>query len=146
MTMDASRSWTMSALRRSRWREAIEASSFGVEAFEQLYASNVLRRDREAWQRAVRGITMMRAYALARDGQIETAVTSLEQAWARQLTESLGPGPADLRGLETTNPSLLEEYRTATARLRRFELEERHPGSTWNESEQSAAYPPGARC
>ena len=141
MTMDASRSWTMSALRRMRWREAMEASSFGVEAFEQLYASNVLRRDREAWQRAVRGIAMMRAYALARDGQLVAAATGLEQAWARQLTESMGPGPADLRELETTNPSLLEEYRTATARLRRFELEDRHPRSTRNESEQSAALP-----
>jgi tetratricopeptide (TPR) repeat protein len=135
---DVVRSWASFALRRRSWREAVEATTAGLEVFERLYRTNILRRDREAWQRAVRGIVLMNAYALARDGQLEGAVTSLERAWGRQLTESLGPGRADLREVERTDPTLLETYRAVVARLRPLELRDRHPGSNWNESVDSS--------
>jgi hypothetical protein len=124
--------------RTHSWREAIEATTAGLEVFERLYRTNILRRDREAWQRAVRGIVLMHAYALAREGQLESAVTSLERAWGRQLTESLGPGRAEVREVESTDPALMETYRAVVAQLRPLELADRHPGSKWNESAESS--------
>ena len=134
----AVRSWASFALRRRSWGEAIEATTAGLEVFERLYRTNILRRDREAWQRAVRGIVFMHAYALARDGQPESAVTSLERAWGRQLSERLGPGRADLREEERTDPALVERYRAVLARLRPLEIEDRHPASKWNDGEESS--------
>ena len=74
-----------------------------------------LRRHREAWLLASRGLAQEGAFALARQGRPEAAVVRLERGRAVLLSEELGLVPALLTRLPAP---LRERYSDAVRRVR----------------------------
>ena len=115
MTVDAAHNWIRWAVRRSAWDEVGEADGHLLRAAEALHRAQSLRRHREAWLLASRGLAQEGAFALARQGRPEAAVVRLERGRAVLLSEELGLVPALLTRLPAP---LRERYSDAVRRVR----------------------------
>jgi tetratricopeptide (TPR) repeat protein len=94
MTVAAADNWMRWAARRSAWDEASEADRYLLQAAEALHRAQSLRRHREAWLVASRGLAQEGAYALAKQGRPVAAAVRLERGRAVLLSEELGLVPA----------------------------------------------------
>jgi tetratricopeptide (TPR) repeat protein len=90
MTVAAADNWMRWAVRRSAWDEVGEADGYLLRAAESLHRAQSLRRHREAWLVAWRGLTQESVYALATKGCATDAAVRLERGRAVQLSEELG--------------------------------------------------------
>lgn len=125
MTLEAANNWGRWALAHQAWEETNDAYAFGLTALEQLYKVQVLRQDRQSWQKDAPDLVINAAYALVRTNQLEQAVMVLEQGRARGLHESLARDQADLRALQHDAPELFAAYEDAAGRLHQLEAVER---------------------
>jgi CHAT domain-containing protein/TPR repeat protein len=123
--LGSSRNWGSWALERAAWKEASEAFSYGLQAIERLFRTQLLRTSKETWLRDAQGLPAQAAYAYARVGDFRSAVLTLEIGQARLLSEALERDRADLQALERSNPKLIQRYQEVTnliAVLQRQEL------------------------
>lgn len=123
----SARNWGQWAFERRDWEEAARAFSYAQKASEQLFRIQLIRSDKESWLRETQGIADLAAYAFAKNGQLEDAVTVLEQGRARLLTEILERDLADLQELRELQPELYDRYTQAAERVASLGGEEYEP-------------------
>ncbi|AFY32934.1 TPR repeat-containing protein [Calothrix sp. PCC 7507] len=107
------------------WAEAASAYTNALEAGEILYQSAILLDGRAAELAETNTLPRLAAYALARSGDLQTAVLTIEQGRARGLSESLDRDRADLTQLQQLAPSLYTQYVDTTNQLRNLETQQR---------------------
>jgi tetratricopeptide (TPR) repeat protein len=91
-------SWTLST---SSWGEAAHATHLAVTALRALVSTQLLRGDKETWLRDAQGLTGRAALALARAGDIQSAVVAADTCRAVLLDEALQTGEANVDRLRT---------------------------------------------
>ncbi|HEY9817105.1 MAG TPA: CHAT domain-containing protein, partial [Candidatus Obscuribacterales bacterium] len=108
-----------------RWEEAIVTYQTALQAAEILYQSANLLDGKAAELSETADLPRRAAYALARTGNLQKAVETLEQGRARGLSESLDRDRADLTQLQQTHPNLYQDYQEIAAQLRNLESQQR---------------------
>jgi CHAT domain-containing protein len=109
----------------NRWGDAVSACQTALQAAEILYQSANLLDGKAAELAETADLPRRAAYALARTGDLQKAVETLEQGRARGLSESLDRDRADLTQLQQTHPELYQDYQQITAQLRNLESQQR---------------------
>ncbi len=118
VALTSSRTWGHWALERQSWQEAYRAYAYGLQASELLFQLQLDRQSKEAWLKDFQGIPANAAYAQARLGQYEQALTNIESGRTRLLREVLERSRRDLEHLaELGHGDLLQRYRVATTRV-----------------------------
>jgi CHAT domain-containing protein len=107
------------------WESATKAYSTALVAAEILYQSCILLDGKAAELAETADLPRRMAYALARIGDLETAVLTLEQGRARGLGESLDRDRTDLSQLQKIHPALYTKYQDITQQLRNLENQDR---------------------
>lgn len=107
------------------WAEAASAYTTALEAGEILYQSAILLDGKAAELAETNNLPRRAAYALARTGDLQAAVLTLEQGRARGLSENLDRDRSDLTQLQQLAPSLYTQYRDITNQRRNLESQER---------------------
>ncbi|WP_254625971.1 CHAT domain-containing protein [Nostoc sp. TCL240-02] len=107
------------------WVKAASAYTKALEAGEILYQSAILLDGKAAELAEINDLPRLAAYALARSGDLQAAVLTLEQGRARGLSESLDRDRADLTQLQQLAPSLYTQYANTTIQLRNLETQQR---------------------
>ncbi|HEY9816597.1 MAG TPA: tetratricopeptide repeat protein, partial [Candidatus Obscuribacterales bacterium] len=111
--------------RGRRWQEAVSIYQTALQAAEILYQSANLLDSKSAELAETADLPRRAAYALARTGDLQKAVETLEQGRARGLSESLDRDRSDLTQLQQTHPKLYQDYQQITAQLRNLESQQR---------------------
>ena len=107
------------------WEAATTTYTIALAAAETLYQSCILLDGKAAELAATADLPRRVAYALARTGNLEKAVETLEQGRARGLSESLDRDRANLDQLHQQNPTLHQQYKDLTQQLRNLEAQQR---------------------
>jgi len=107
------------------WSKAAIAYTQALEAGEILYQSAILLDGKAAELAAINNLPRRAAYTLARSGNLQAAVVSLERGRARGLSDTLDRDRADLTALQQVVPSLYTQYTDTTTQLRDFETQQR---------------------
>jgi CHAT domain-containing protein/tetratricopeptide (TPR) repeat protein len=110
---------------QERWQEATLAYQAALQATENLYRSAILLDSKAAELAETADLPRRAAYALARVGDLQAAVLTLEQGRARGLSETLERDHSDLTQLQQTNPDLFNQYQDITDQLRNLEAYDR---------------------
>ena len=110
----SARNWGGWAVARTQWAEASTAYAYGLTAIDRLFAVQLVRRDQESALGLGRGVHARAAYALARNGDLATAATTVERGRARLLAEVLERNRRDLFLLPARgHADLYQRYRNA---------------------------------
>jgi CHAT domain-containing protein len=107
------------------WAKAAIAYTKALEAGEILYQSAILLDGKAAELAETSNLPRRAAYALARSGDLQASVVSLERGRARGLSDTLDRDRADLTALQQVAPSLYTQYTAITTQLRDFETQQR---------------------
>lgn len=110
---------------QKNWPQASINYQLALKATENLYQSCILLSSKDAELRETKNLRHFTAYTLARTGQLDLAMETLEQGRARGLTESLDRDRADFKQLKQLKPNLYEQYRAITEQLRALENQQR---------------------
>jgi CHAT domain-containing protein len=104
-------------LQEHAWAQAARAFQTAIEAAEVLYQTSLLRQSQEAELGQNADLYRCAAYALARAGQFEEAVVTLEQGRARLVADALARDAAQLEALRSVHPCLYQAYKAVALRL-----------------------------
>jgi CHAT domain-containing protein/ppGpp synthetase/RelA/SpoT-type nucleotidyltranferase len=107
------------------YMEATATYQIALAAAETLYKSVLFKSSQEIELKETRDLYRRAAYAYAKVGDIETAITTIEQGRARSLSETLQRDRADLEAVRQINPDLVARYETAATAIRLQESAER---------------------
>ncbi|WP_431727354.1 CHAT domain-containing protein [Verrucosispora sp. TAA-831] len=107
------------------WLRAAQFFREAVAEVENRYGTVVAGSGREAELSRAAGLHQDAAYALARSGRLEEAVTVLENGRARELSRLLDRDRSDIDRLRTQASRLAEEYEAAVALLADAERQQR---------------------
>jgi tetratricopeptide (TPR) repeat protein len=107
------------------WDGAAQAYDYAVKSHERLYRVQLLQTEREGLLGGEREIYVRAAYAQARVGKFQEAVTTLERGRAKRLGEALERDRANLERVEKEDPLAFQHYQDAANRLRQLEQAER---------------------
>jgi tetratricopeptide (TPR) repeat protein len=111
-------SWGTWAVARQSFSEAAQAFELGMQALEQLFATQLTRLHKETWLRDAQGISLQAAYALAMTGDARGASRALERGRALLLSEALQRDRANVERLRKAGrPDLGDRYEAAVSRL-----------------------------
>ena len=110
---------------QTRWQSAVSAYQTALQAAETLYQSANLLDSQAAELSETADLPRRAAYALARVGDLQKAVETLEQGRARGLSESLNRDRTDLAQLQQTHPDLCQNYQEIANQLRNLEAQQR---------------------
>ena len=110
---------------QAQWQGAVSAYQRALQAAETLYQSANLLDSQAAELSETADLPRRAAYALARVGDLQKAVETLEQGRARGLSESLNRDRANLTQLEKTHPKLCQNYQEIANQLRNLEAQQR---------------------
>ena len=114
----AARAWGRWASDRGEWDEAAEAYQAGMACLDLLYRRQGRRDQKETWLGDAAGIASGAAYALARTGDVGTAVVVGETGRAVIMTETLVRTTTDLESLARSgHADLAEQFRLAVDAL-----------------------------
>lgn len=113
--------WAGWAAERNNWGEAVDATTYGLQASKLLHRAQLLRQDKEHSLMASRGMFTLAALARARQGDLRGSVLALELGRARLLTEALERDRAQLGQARALDPEAVQAYEDAAARLRVLE-------------------------
>lgn len=125
VVLSSARRWGDWAAERHAWPEAARAYTYGIEAIEQLYRTQLSRTGQEAWLGEASGLHPRAAFALAQSGKVREAVAMLEKGRARRLKEALARDRAELARILREAPAIGEAYQRATDHLAHLEQTER---------------------
>ncbi|NJM49234.1 MAG: CHAT domain-containing protein [Alkalinema sp. RU_4_3] len=112
-------------MEQQRWTEAETSYRQALKAAEILYQNANLLDSKAAELAATADLPRRAAYAMARTGNFQAAVETLEQGRARGLSESLDRDRTDLDQLQQLNPDLYKQYKEITQQLRNLESQQR---------------------
>ncbi|BAY23266.1 tetratricopeptide domain protein [Calothrix sp. NIES-2100] len=107
------------------WAEAASAYTKALQAGENLYQSAILLDGKAVELAETNALPRLAAYALARSGDLQAAVLTLEQGRARGFSETLDRDRANLTQLQQLAPSLYTQYTDTTNQLRNLETQQR---------------------
>ncbi|MDJ0707665.1 MAG: CHAT domain-containing protein [Leptolyngbyaceae cyanobacterium MO_188.B28] len=107
------------------WQESVPIYQKALQAAETLYQSSILLEGKANELAETADLPRRAAYALARCGDLQAAVLTLEQGRARGLSETLDRDRADLSQLQQTHPHLYDQYQDVTNQLRNLETQQR---------------------
>jgi CHAT domain-containing protein/tetratricopeptide (TPR) repeat protein len=110
---------------QQRWSDAAAAYENALDASARLYKASLFLRTKEAELVAKRNLHHLAAFALAKAGRLENAITVLEQGRAIWLDEALARDSAELQSLAEAAPEAYAQYSEAAARLQQLEAAER---------------------
>ncbi|NMQ21095.1 tetratricopeptide repeat protein [Candidatus Competibacter phosphatis] len=110
---------------QQRWTEAAAAYRQALQAAEILYQSASFLDNQAAELTETRDLHRRAAYALAKVGELQAAVLTLEQGRARGLSDALARDRADLEQLQTTALDRYARYHQAAAQCRQLEDHQR---------------------
>ncbi|NJN87076.1 MAG: CHAT domain-containing protein [Leptolyngbyaceae cyanobacterium SL_7_1] len=110
---------------QQRWGKAVPVYQTALQAAEILYQSANLLDGKASELAETADLPRRAAYALARIGNLEEAVETVEQGRARGLSETLKRDRADLEQLQETHAYLFNQYQEITAQLRNLETQDR---------------------
>lgn len=114
----AARAWGRWASDRGEWEEAAEAYQAGMACLDLLYRRQGRRDQKETWLGDAAGIASGAAYALARTGDVGTAVVAAETGRAVIMTETLLRTTTELESLARFgHADLAEQFRLAVDAL-----------------------------
>jgi CHAT domain-containing protein/tetratricopeptide (TPR) repeat protein len=85
----SAQSWGQLAYRQQDWSAAVEAYRAAIQVLDKILASQQERSAKQSWLRDAQLLYPRAAYALARHGELQTAVATLESGRARLLAEAL---------------------------------------------------------
>jgi CHAT domain-containing protein len=108
-----------------QWHEAANIYQQAIQASEYLYQNAILLDSKAAELAETGDLPRRMAYTLARSGNLEKAVETLEQGRARGLSESLDRDRANLTHLQQNHPDLHDRYQDLTQQLRNLEAQQR---------------------
>ncbi|MGO9779406.1 MAG: CHAT domain-containing protein [Streptosporangiaceae bacterium] len=109
--------WGTWAITSQAFAEAAEASACGLQALEQLFATQLTRLHKETWLRDAQGISIRAAYARAMVGDTNGAAEAFERGRALMLSEALQRDRADVKRLATADRQDLQgRYERAVSR------------------------------
>jgi CHAT domain-containing protein len=112
---------------QQNWEAAVSAYNTALAAAEILY-QNCLFLEGQAAELSATGVLHHRAaYAHAKNGNLPTALLTLELGRARGLSDSLARDRANLDQLQAIRPDLFDLYQTLTQQLRNLEIQQRNP-------------------
>ena len=109
----------------TRWKEAVSVYQMALQAAETLYQSANLLDSKAAELSETDDLPRRAAHALARTGDCQKAVETLEEGRARGLSENLNRDRADLTQLQQTHPDLCQNYQVIANQLRNVESQQR---------------------
>ena len=115
--LTTSQRWGRWSSERSAWEEATEAFGYGIQAIDHLFRIQLTRDDKSSWLKEAQGIHGHAAFAHAKLGQAQQAVTALERGRARMVGEALARDRADLSALEDDHAERVTAYYAAVARI-----------------------------
>lgn len=122
VALTAGQNWGTWALRRGQWSQSIPGLTYALHATERLLRSQFARRHKEAWLRLAQHLPANAAYAAARVGDIDRAISILEGTRTRMLTAVLDRLRSDLERLPALGyGEAYTRYAAATDRLARLE-------------------------
>ena len=114
-------SWGAWATARQSFIEAAEAFSYGLEALERLFATQLTRLHKEAWLRDTQEVSVRAAYALVMTDNFPAAARALERGRALLLSETLQRDRANVERLaEAGQACLRDRYEAAVSRWNRL--------------------------
>ena len=109
--------WGTWAIATQSFAEAAEASAYGLQALEQLFATQLTRLHKETWLRDAQGISIRAAYARAMVGDTNGAAEAFERGRALMLSEALQRDRADVERLaKADRQDLKDRYEAAVSR------------------------------
>jgi CHAT domain-containing protein/tetratricopeptide (TPR) repeat protein len=106
------------------WPRAITAYRIALDAADRLYQASLLRSGRESELATTGGLYGQAAYALARNGDLEAAVETLEHGRARGIGDVLARDRAELEQVMLLDPDAYQAYCSAAQRVTAVELDE----------------------
>jgi hypothetical protein len=111
------------------WERAATSYKAGLRAIDDLYRLQPSLAGREVWLGQAPSLHHRAAFALAKDGQLEAAVVTLERSRARALSEAIGQLPSDLEDrLGSGHRAAYERYRAAADRAAALAHDQRKSG------------------
>jgi len=124
--LQLSRTWTAWAIERQEWREAAEASRYGLDAVRYLFRAQLGRRGKETWLRHGLELASLAAYAAAEAGDVRGAVVAAEVGRALLMSEVLDLDATNVFALAANgHEALAGRYRSAANRWKELS---RHRG------------------
>ncbi len=124
-TLKAGQNWGNWACSLTEWAEAVRAFNYSKEALEKLYRIQPMHTAQELWLHKTQQLYGASGYALARVGDLKTAVETLEQGRARAINETLARDQAAIKQVEKLEVRTYTQYRKAVEELSRLESNER---------------------
>ena len=118
MALAAAVNWVSWEVEKRAWPQVAIGDGYAVRAAEALHRSQALRRHRETWLMASRGLAADAAYAAVRISDLRGAVARMERARAVLLADSLDVVPAALARLPDAGLAL--RYAEAAEQVRRL--------------------------
>lgn len=107
------------------WSKAISAYEKAIEAAEVLYQNSLLPLSKEAELANNSDLYRRASYAMAKNSELQKAVTTIEQGRARGLSDMLTQDRTDFEQLKQKAPSVYNRYETAIYKLREHQTRER---------------------
>jgi tetratricopeptide (TPR) repeat protein len=118
MALAAAVNWVSWEVEKLAWPQVAIGDGYALRAAEALHRSQALRRHRETWLMASRGLAADAAYAVVRTSDLRGAVARMERARAVLLADSLDVVPAALARLPDAD--LTRRYAVAAEEVRRL--------------------------
>jgi tetratricopeptide (TPR) repeat protein len=103
------------------WSAAAQSWLQAIGAGDRLYRASLLRQTQESALSRTSGLPRLAAYAFARSGDPQAAVTVLERGRSRLLGERLSRDRSDLTALAAADRTLFTAYEDAANRIRALE-------------------------
>lgn len=117
MALSAAVNWVEWEVEKRAWPQVAMGDGYAIRAAEALHRSQALRRHRESWLIASRGLAEEAAYAAVQTRDLRGAVARIERARAVLLADSLEVIPVALAHLPDADLAL--RYAAAAEQVRR---------------------------
>jgi len=118
MALAAAVNWVTWEVEKRAWPQVAIGDGYALRAAEALHRSQALRRHRETWLIASRGLAADAAYAAVRTSDLRGSVARMERARAVLLADSLDVVPAALARLPDADLAL--RYAEAAEQVRQL--------------------------
>lgn len=124
VALAATSSWMESCFIQQDWQEASEVGEIALMLINEILDITLNLGNKNRWLKMIGDLPAQCAYAFAKQGSMEQAVSAIEGSRARIMSESLDLGRRDLERLpELGYGRLYDEFKSLAAQLRETEFE-----------------------